>query len=218
MKKVLLYSGGMDSWLMNALWHPDILLYVNLHSQYSKNEMQRLPSNCIVEDLDLSKWERNDKIIPLRNVYLVCIAAMYGEKILLGATAGDRVLDKTDTFAKKASDLLSYLWQEQHWTKPRKFMISVEYKNRTKVQLLKEYLQHGGSIEKAFYESFSCYFPKPDNESCWNCKPCARKFMAFKACGFDAGVMSLSQVEKFIDQSRKEEYADFLKLRQEMSQ
>ena len=73
-KKVLLYSGGMDSWLIDKLWKPDIRLYVDMNTRYSKEEMKRLPDDTIIERLDLSKWEREDKIIPLRNMYLIGMA------------------------------------------------------------------------------------------------------------------------------------------------
>ena len=72
-KKVLLYSGGMDSWLIDKLWKPDIRLYVDMNTRYSKEEMKRLPDDTIIERLDLSKWEREDKIIPLRNMYSVWV-------------------------------------------------------------------------------------------------------------------------------------------------
>lgn len=29
MKKVLLYSGGMDSYIIAKLWHPDVKLYID---------------------------------------------------------------------------------------------------------------------------------------------------------------------------------------------
>ena len=35
-KKVLLYSGGMDSWLIDKLWKPDIRLYVDMNTRYSR--------------------------------------------------------------------------------------------------------------------------------------------------------------------------------------
>ena len=110
-KKVLLYSGGMDSWLIDKLWKPDIRLYVDMNTRYSKEEMKRLPDDTIIERLDLSKWEREDKIIPLRNMYLIGIATNYGDEICLGATAGDRVLDKSPVFAELYEDLLGYLYQ-----------------------------------------------------------------------------------------------------------
>ena len=30
MKKVLLYSGGLDSWLIDKLWNPDFKLYIDI--------------------------------------------------------------------------------------------------------------------------------------------------------------------------------------------
>lgn len=53
-------------------------------------------------------------------------------QICLGATAGDRVLDKSPRFAEAASNLLSYLWQPQHWTKGRKIEICLDFKSMTK--------------------------------------------------------------------------------------
>ena len=32
--RVLLYSGGTDSWLIKELWHPDVLLYVDMKTRY----------------------------------------------------------------------------------------------------------------------------------------------------------------------------------------
>ena len=158
-KKVLLYSGGMDSWLIDKLWKPDIRLYIDMNTRYSKEEMKRLPDDIVIEKLDLSKWEREDKIIPLRNMYLIGIATNYGDEICLGATAGDRVLDK------------------------RTIRINLDYKAYTKTELLKQYIIQGGSINEAFSSSFSCYAPV-DGHECWNCKPCFRKFIAFALNGY----------------------------------
>ena len=43
MKKVLLYSGGMDSWLISHLWKPDVKLYIDTGSSYAAEERRRLP-------------------------------------------------------------------------------------------------------------------------------------------------------------------------------
>ena len=85
--KVLLYSGGMDSWLIDKIWKPDVKLYVDMNTKYSQEEIKRLPSDVIIDKLDLSKWEREDKIIPLRNMYLIGIASNYGN---LSKTTLDR--------------------------------------------------------------------------------------------------------------------------------
>ena len=53
MKKVLLYSGGVDSYMINQIWKPDVKLYVDMNTRYSKQEIARLPKDVIVTKLDL---------------------------------------------------------------------------------------------------------------------------------------------------------------------
>lgn len=197
MKKVLLYSGGMDSWLIDKIWKPDIKLYVDMNTRYSKEEIKRLPKDVIIEKLDLGKWEREDAIIPLRNLYLIMLATNYGDDICLGATAGDRVLDKSIEFAKNASNLLSFLYSKQHWTDERKININLDFKGYTKKQLIAKYLEIGGDIEEAVKSSFSCYDPIEGKE-CWECKPCFRKYVSFKVNGYDFGEEIDNKVKNYM--------------------
>lgn len=191
MKKVLLYSGGMDSWLMSKLWKPDIKLYVDMKTRYSENELARIrkePDVQVVE-FPLGQWERKDAIIPLRNLYLAMVACnVTGSEdveILIGATAGDRVLDKSPEFVNKATDLLSYLYTPQHWIpEGKKVKVCIDYKQYTKTDLLKMFKKQGGDLEEAFTRSFSCYNPV-DGHECWHCKPCFRKFTAFSEAGYE---------------------------------
>ena len=182
MKKVLLYSGGMDSYLISKLWEPDVKLYVDLKSRYSQQEINNLPADVKVVELDLGKWERPDAIIPLRNLYLAMVATNYGDEICLGATAGDRVLDKSYKFADLASNLLSYLYSPQHWTQGRTIKINLDFKGLTKEELLKLYIDKGGDINTAWKESYSCY--SGNKEPCFCCKACIRKSAAFFSNGF----------------------------------
>lgn len=190
MKKILLYSGGLDSWLIDKLWKPDIKLYVNINGSYSKEEISKLPEDVKVVDLDLSAWERDNKIVPLRNLYFLLLATNFAEgsknekyEICLGATAGDRVLDKSIGFANKATDILNYLWQEQWWTPKKTFRVCLDFKDMTKTDLLTEYLNMGGSLQEAWDGSFSCYNPTKEGKECWSCKPCFRKFVSFYMMG-----------------------------------
>ena len=205
MKKVLLYSGGMDSWLIDKLWKPDIKLYVNMHTKYSDIELKHLPDDVKVVDFKLGQWEREDNIIPLRNLYLVMVACnITGSddvEICLGATAGDRVLDKSEEFVTKATDLLNYLYTPQWWLpKGKKVRVNIDFKKYDKSQLLKMYLDSGGDIEAAFLQSFSCYCPDKNNKECWACKPCFRKFVAFENCGYRFSKSVLCKVIPYIKQ------------------
>lgn len=190
MKKILLYSGGMDSWLIDKLWKPDMLVYINMHTRYSENEINHIKSqrnDVTFIDFPLGQWERDDAIIPLRNLYLpMVICNITGEDdidICLGATSGDRVLDKSYEFVKKANDILNYLYQPQHWIpNGKKVKLNIDFKNFTKTQLLEMYLKDGGDINEAFNASFSCYNPSNGCE-CWQCKPCFRKYVSFALNG-----------------------------------
>lgn len=205
MKKVLLYSGGMDSWLMSKLWKPDIKLYVDMKTRYSENELKRVrqePDVQVVE-FPLGQWEREDVIIPLRNLYLAMVACnVTGSEdveILIGATAGDRVLDKSYEYVEKASDILSYLYQPQHWIPAgKKVKVCIDYKKYTKTELLEMYKQQGGDLHEAFCASFSCYDPV-DGHECWQCKPCFRKFVAFAKLGYQFKQATIVKVMDYMD-------------------
>lgn len=196
--KVLLFSGGSDSVLISHLYQPDLLVYIDMHTRYSAEEIKKIkegpfgsdPRLRIIDFPFLGKYEREDAIIPLRNLYLPMIICNeftveeYGDlDICLGATAGDRVLDKSPKFAEDTSALLTYLYTPQHWIpEGRKVRINIDYKKYTKTEMLKLYKDQGGDIEKLFYESFSCYNPV-DGHECWQCKPCFRKYIAYALNG-----------------------------------
>lgn len=189
MKKILLYSGGMDSWLIDKLWKPDIKLYIDMNTKYSKEEISRLPEDVILDKLDLGKWERDDAIIPLRNLYLLMWATNYMDNegciITMGCLQGDRSLDKQSEFCNKAQDLLNHLYQPQWWLpNGRKVEINQYFKQFTKAELLKKYIDQGGDIKKVWNETFSCYHPKEDGTPCRKCKPCQRKVISFYEFGF----------------------------------
>ena len=196
MKKVLLYSGGMDSWLIDKIWKPDLKVYVNMHTRYSEEEIKKITDqrdDVQIVDFPLGQWERPDAIIPLRNLYLVMVICnITGNEdvdICLGATAGDRVLDKSYDFVTKTNDLLNYLYQPQWWIPDgKKINVNIDFKDKTKEDLLQMFVDQGGNLEDAFNCSFSCYSPTDDGHECWCrdtlCKPCSRKFISFDAVGF----------------------------------
>ena len=183
-KSVLLFSGGMDSVMFDLLLDPDILLYIPTGSNYEDIEttkIRQLAKDGIIDkdkliilddNLNLSMFERDDLIVPNRNAYLVLMASHFGETIYLGSVYGDRSFDKDKTFYKLMENLLNHIWQEQHWTEERKFNISSPYKDTTKTELIKQYIDAGGNVQNIL-DSYSCYRGEP--QACGICKPCVRK-------------------------------------------
>lgn len=212
--KILLYSGGMDSYLIRQLWNPDLCFYVNVESQYAVRELESLRNLGFIPDpvkvvrgAPLSRYERKDSIIPYRNIYMVLAALNEFERrcpiessiheqrvqICLGATKGDRVYDKSLEFVYQMSEMLSFLSLPQHWTgnKRRRVEVVIPYKDFTKKQLLSLYLkgitddEREMRLQMAWKESLSCYNPDfATGKSCGMCKPCVRKTIAFTLNGY----------------------------------
>ena len=187
MKSVLLFSGGMDSLMLAHLLQPDGLLYISSGAGYSSREDQALAKLIEINAIDstrlirsadvinLRSFERDDYIVPNRNIYYVTLASHFGERILLGALNGDRSCDKDALFCERMSLLLNHVWQKQHWTDARTFSIEIPYKKFTKTALVAEYLRAGGTAD-ALLISYSCYTGR--EKPCGICKPCVRKYVA----------------------------------------
>lgn len=174
MRKVLLYSGGMDSWLIDQLWKPDVKLYIDIHGKYSEAERSRLPQDVKIVDFPLlGEFELENAHIPMRNLYFLMIASNYGERLCLGATAGDGGKDKSEAFLMQAGRLLKELWDEKKCSKA--IAVETEFVKKYKTDLLHEYIDRGGDIQTVKEQTFSCYTPQGDKE-CFDCFPCFRKF------------------------------------------
>ncbi|MBP5422671.1 MAG: 7-cyano-7-deazaguanine synthase [Paludibacteraceae bacterium] len=183
MKKVLLYSGGMDSWLIDKLWKPDIKLFIDVGTEASKIERERLPEDVIVEEFDLSKYEVKDDhhLLPLRNLFLVELASYYGDVICLGSIGGSVHYDNSFEFTAEATKLLNLLWAEEK----REVRVINPWAETSKEDLLREYLkEYPNGLDEAYKESFSCYEPV-DGKECGKCVSCLQKREAFRSVGYN---------------------------------
>ena len=183
MTKVLLYSGGMDSWLIDKLWKPDVKLHIDIGTENNKEEIKRLPKDVIIKKIELSEFEDKEKnfLLPLRNLFFVEMASYYGDEICLGATGSSTHFDKNQTFIEKSEDIINYLYSESY---NKKVKIVMPYRGKAKSEILKEYIEKGGDIEKAWCETFSCYSPR-GGEMCWECSSCKKKIQAFRDNGYE---------------------------------
>lgn len=209
MKKVLLYSGGTDSWLINKIWNPDLLLYVDMGTMYSKQELEKIdrvgrPDNLVIHSLPLGQFEDiTTAFIPQRNMYLLMTAAHYGEEICLGATREDQggSSDKDIGFLIQAEALLQRLWKKQSLYEGKEIKVVRNFVGKTKDELLKMYLAQGESIDKFKNETFSCYTPTEQGEECLMCKACFRKFITCYSNGAHYTKKELERVYNFAEEN-----------------
>lgn len=179
MKKVLLYSGGMDSYIISKLWKPDVKLYIDYGTEQNKEEIKRLPKDVIIKKVDLREYIENDgkSTIPLRNLLFANIAINYGDIVAIGGVKDDLHYDKSRRFARKATRLFNFVLMKED--SKRKVRIVVPYRNLTKAQLLQKYIANGGDIDTLIKESWSCYHPAND-KPCGKCNPCKRREKAIR--------------------------------------
>ena len=60
MQKILLYSGGMDSWLIDKIWKPDRRIYIDMHTRYSQQEIKSIKqrrNDVEIIDFPLGQWK-----------------------------------------------------------------------------------------------------------------------------------------------------------------
>lgn len=216
--KVLLYSGGMDSWLIDHIIKPDVLLFIRIHTPNNEMEYQKLlellnkgkvkAKKLKVIDFDLSEYERPSQnyFLPLRNLHFVTLASHYGDEIYLGATGSSTHYDKNTTFADKAADVISYLLSESN-EGPVK--IKLPFKDTTKTELLKQFIEEGGSIEDAYASTVSCYTPI-DGKPCMSCTSCMSKFAAFYNNGYKFDDESLDRFMKYVENNYEVQKPDVI--------
>ena len=176
---VLLYSGGLDSVIMAALVPEAILLYIDSGAGYTTKELDRsAPRELIIvrDVINLARYELPSAIVPARNLYLVAIAANYGDTILLGSTAGDNSTDKDDAFADMAGALLSHIYDCNHFNREIPITVRLPGKKMSKGELVRQYLSEGND-PKVLLEAVSCYDSDTDGH-CGQCKACIRKWAA----------------------------------------
>lgn len=206
-KKVLLFSGGLDSVCIEYLTSPDVLLYVDMETPVSYCERQRIQStgyNYIIARIpEIKQFELTNKILPGRNAFFVLLAAQYGTEILLGSTAGDTTKDKDIPFTVYMTSLLLHMMELGKCpddVDPEKYCVSVPFKAYTKAQLVTQYIQNSGDVT-SLVRSYSCY--AGTQIECGKCRACVRKYVALKYNDVDCSDTFINDPKDYIPELLK---------------
>lgn len=184
MVKVLLFSGGLDSFCLNYLIKPDIRVYIDVGTEDGKKEIEnvkKMPFKTHIINFDLSEFELDNKIIPFRNAFFVLLAAQYGNEIYLGATAGDTTKDKDYVFKAQMESFLNYFGLDKEKVKLLNYPYEVRmpFKEMTKTEIVRKYVSNADyitNINNLREYSRSCY--KGGDLECGLCRNCIRKAIA----------------------------------------
>lgn len=177
MTTVNLFSGGLDSYIADAIFQPDINLYIDVHEVYGLKQLdavQALNLNNveIVRGPDLSKFIQNDVFLPHRNALFLVIAAMYGNEIYLSSTDGDAFPDKSREFMNRVESML----MESAGHRADRYEILSPFSERTKPEVVRLFKEEGFDMEY-LDDTTSCY----DSylHECGKCGSCLRRLVAF---------------------------------------
>lgn len=195
-KTVLLYSGGMDSFIANWILKPDVLLYIKVGSKYEDKELKFV--RRFIKDFDLSRkyfeidlsflrgFEMENAHIPLRNLFFIEVASLFGDIVYLNALKGETSKDKSKRFRKMTQSLINYCLDDVLGLETqKKVKIEFPFKNLTKTKLLKKYLESvdykylTSTLNLRYYlkqYTVSCYSDLDD--SCGWCMSCYRRWVA----------------------------------------
>lgn len=171
MKKVQLYSGGMDSYIISKLWKPDVKVYFDYGTPQNALEIAHLPDDVIVKQMPIGEYMEDDGIhtIPLRNLLFAALAINYGEEVCIGGLKSDLHYDKKPEFAEACTALFNSVLNKER--SHRSVRVVVPFAEYTKTELLVKYLNNGGTVEELNRESWSCHEPDGD-KPCGKCQAC----------------------------------------------
>ena len=179
-KRILLFSGGIDSFVAYYFLGKPKTLYFDLKNRYSEKEkkvIKRLIPTTIIDDtLNLGDIEKKNANIPFRNLFLAMKAsAKYADKVYIVGIKDDKVSDKNKKIFKTFSDLLSKL-------EGRKIEILSPFWEMSKKEILIWYLERGLSKE-TLLKTISCYSSSKNTTYCGKCACCFRKWVALYSIG-----------------------------------
>lgn len=172
---ILLFSGGLDSYIAWEFLHRPKTLYFDIGHRYAGNEIEvvrkLIPDTIIDSRLNLADWEEADANIPMRNAFFLMLATHYDKEIVLVVQKGEMdIPDRSPKFFREFGEWMSFL-------RGKMVLVSSPFFDMTKTQMVRWYLNHLYKRERLL-ETRSCY--KPTDLPCGACSACFRRWVAFQ--------------------------------------
>jgi len=203
--EILLFSGGLDSFILYFYLKKPRTLYFNLGHRYAHKELEvvsKLIKNTEVDfSYTLTDWELPDAHIPFRNVLLAMGASRYADIVYLGGVSDDRVNDNTRVAHADMTSFISRYagrfvrvaapFAEQGWSK----FDAVRWFKR----------ELGKKADRLLLQTLSCYSSRSGR--CMKCAACFRWWVALKWCGVQ-GVpqfQNATHVARYVDKVERGE-------------
>src|SRR5574340_966486 len=197
-KSILLFSGGIDSFIAYHYLQKPRTLYFNLGTPYSEKALRvvqkLIPETIIDNSLNLGDRQIGDKAyIPFRNLILACMAYKYDDRIIIAGVKDDMVSDKNEVAFGLFSLLLSQL-------ENKSVKVVSPFWDMTKEDCVRWYLKQGGSIQ-SLLDTISCYSDENTNY-CGKCPSCFRKWCALSINGIHPPFFNRKLMLEYYNQAK----------------
>ena len=185
MKRILLFSGGLDSYIAWHLLDKPTPLFFALGHRYERAERATIstleamnPGLSVIIDwrFSLGDIEQPDAHIPLRNALLIAaaVATQDPDVVYIGALRGESSRDKSMKFLRMMTEMLSFL-------RNKPVQVSAPFLRLTKADLVKRLKMEKPEAVAGIEHTFSCYtypVPRQDFKGCGRCMACFRRWVA----------------------------------------
>ncbi len=202
MKVVILYSGGLDSFIMkkyaDSKGYDVTLVHYDIGQPYSKKEDEAIKNSGYSVDVRKIDWLRSESeiksktgtvgniMIPGRNLVLATLAAStyLPDQIWMGGLKGEdhvRATDKNKKFITETNKLWSYVYSPYN-TIPKLVFPLVE-NNWGKFEAVKWAYDSHNATQEEILKTSSC-LNNSDTKNCGSCVVCCRRKYIFMQLGF----------------------------------
>lgn len=199
---ILLFSGGIDSFVAYHFLKKPPTVYFDLNSRYTEKEKrivkELIPTTLIDSALSIGDREVGEKAyVPFRNLLLAALAVKYSDTIIIAGVKDDVVSDKNEQIFEKISTLLSEM-------EGRSIKVISPFWQMTKAQVVRWYLENSGeSLD--LLATVSCYSSEPTNY-CGACPSCFRKWIALRSNGIDIHFINLQLMQEYYEAAKSGKY------------
>jgi len=200
---ILLFSGGIDSFVAYHYLDKPSTLYFDIGSRYTRLEIDHIrrliPDTIVDTTLYLGDTERGDKAyIPFRNLFLALKAVKYSDTIVIAGLKDDMVSDKNEQIFSKFSVLMSEM-------EGRRIQVISPFWNKTKYEVVEWYKEYIESTGNTLRDTISCY--SGTSSYCGQCPACFRKWCVLTANNIDIQPFKNKElIEEYISSAEANKY------------
>jgi len=206
-EKVLLFSGGMDSFIAWHFLKKPKAVYFHIGLDICDRELEvikELGVPVIVDksiDLSTREIDSDTKFLPMRNLYFAMLACKYGDEIYMAGLKDDKVNDKNEEIFAEFSGMLSNLNE-------RRIKVLSPFWNYTKADVVRWYLATVGNEGKALDQLIrtgSCY-DLSTGYCCYKCRCCFRKWVALWVNGIKLDFYNRNLLDEYYERAKQRIY------------